>query len=93
MPFRSRIEDLELQKTLQGGQLPLNKFFYFVVVANLGKSGAPVMMLNVVRTMQLKGLMTHLCHLIHLPYKYQSEIFIYLGDTEWKGNTRTADMA
>jgi hypothetical protein len=48
MSFRSRIEHFEVQKMLQGVQLPPKKI--------LGTCGAPFTMLNAVRTMQLKGL-------------------------------------
>jgi hypothetical protein len=53
MSFRSRIEHFEVQKKLQEGQLPLKKLYLF---ANLETCGAHFTTLNVVRTMQLKGL-------------------------------------
>jgi hypothetical protein len=62
--LRSRIGHFEVQKTLQVCQSPLNFF------ANLGTCGAPFMMLNVVRTMQLKGL-----H--HENFRFYSFVNIY----------------
>jgi hypothetical protein len=56
MLFRGRIEHFEVQKMLQGGQLPPKKIN--IVLANLGTCGASTT-LNVMRTMHLKGLKVH----------------------------------
>jgi hypothetical protein len=69
MSFRSRIEHFEVQKTLQGGQLAILLLIWGLFFANLGTCGAPFMTLNVVRTMQLKGL--HLANIKLFVMMYQ----------------------